>query len=128
MEANCHPDNWLFADWDKEHTKIIGCKDITSSGLPWSQYSFDEAVDGYRGGVAVPFYPDTFEPLYPMGAVLVVDSPLVIAGRYLVIDICPACDDYIHEKGVLFLDFVAKGLPQEVTFWDAVQVSEVIYP
>jgi len=128
MEANCHPDNYLFPDWDAERTKIIGCKDTTASGLPWSQYEQGKAVDGYAGGLAVPFYPDTFSPLYPMGTVLVVDSPMVIAGRYLVIDICSACDDYIHTNGVLFLDFVDDGLPPGVTFWDPVRVSEAIYP
>jgi hypothetical protein len=128
MEANCSPDNYIYPDWDAEKTKIIGCRDTTASGARWSQYLMNKSIDGYKGGLAVPYYPDTLTPLYPMGSVFVVTSPASVAGRYLVIDICPACDDYIHTHGVLFLDFLAEGMPEGVTWWDDVEVSEVIYP
>jgi hypothetical protein len=122
---NCHPDNIVR----NKFGKAIECKDITASGLKWSEYIIFESKNNfYVGGVAVPFYPQTLSPLYPMGSVLVVESPSTLAGRYLVIDICPACDDYYQDKGVLFLDFVARGLPHGVNFWDLVKVSSVEYP
>ena len=127
MEANCHPDNYLYAYWDD--TKIVGCKDITSSGLPWSHYKMYGSKDArYAGGIAVPYYPGTYDPIYPMFSVLHVSQPTIIAGDYLVIDICPGCNLYIETNGVLFLDFVAGGLPDDVTFWDVVFVDSVTYP
>lgn len=130
-EVNCHPDNWI---WNQQNTRVTGCKDITASGLPWSEYVMYNSLD-YMGGVAVPYHPDTCpvfselcQPIYPMGAVLRVTDPPQIAGDYLVVDICPACASYIQSNGVLFLDFLAEGLPPDVNFWDRVEVSEVIYP
>jgi hypothetical protein len=63
-----------------------------------------------------------------MGTIFNVSAPAILAGRYLVMDICPACDDYYLTKNVLFLDFVARGLPAGVTFWDPIQVSSIEYP
>jgi len=126
-KANCHVDNLIRSP---SGDSIIGCKDTTASGEPWSRYIMYETVDTpkYKGGVAVPYYPDTYNPLYPMGSVITVTEPLIIAGDYLVIDICPACNLYVADKGVLFLDFVARGLPDGVNFWTPVTVSQVLYP
>jgi hypothetical protein len=131
-EVNCHSANWI---WNAQNTKVIGCADVTASGLPWSHYIMYDAVNNFAGGVAVPYHPNTCaefselcQPIYPMGAVLRVTEPSQIAGDYLVIDICPACSSYIDSHGVLFLDFLSDGLPPSVNFWDAVKVSEVIYP
>jgi len=125
-KANCHPDNII---WNEAHDRVKGCKDITASGAKWSEHKMYKDVDvRYRGGVAVPYYPDTYNPLYPMFSVITVTSPPIMAGDYLVIDICPACDDYATTKNMLFLDFVAEGLPDGVTFWDEVNVSKVSYP
>ncbi len=122
---NCHPDNVLR----NKQGRAIGCKDTTASGAPWSEYLMYHARDArFVGGVAVPYYPNTYDPIYPMGSILHVVDPTIMAGEYLVIDICPACDDYISSHNVLFLDFVAKGLPEGVTFWDRVTVDTVIYP
>lgn len=130
-EVNCHVDNWI---WNAQSTRVTGCKDVTASGLPWSEYIMYNSLE-YMGGVAVPYHPDTCpvfselcQPVYPMGAVIRVVSPSQIAGDYLVVDICPACSNYVQSHGVLFLDFLAEGLPPDVNFWDAVEVSEVVYP
>jgi len=123
--ANCHPDNIER----NPQGKAIRCKNTSASGLPWRDWIMYKSLDvDFVGGVAVPYYPGTYNPIYPMGAVVVVESPSIIAGRYLVIDICPACDDYVTSNNVLFLDFVAEGLPQGITFWDDVEISSVIYP
>jgi len=137
--VNCHPDNLIYSEWDA--SKVIGCADITASGLPWSNYLYDESYDAkYRGGVAVPFHPDTCPeidkgvlasscvPIYPMLSVIRVTAPIVIAGDYLVVDICPACGAYVYSHQVLFLDFLSRGLPSSVNFWDPVEVVEVVYP
>ena len=122
---NCHPDNVIR----NKMGKAIECKDTTASGEPWSKYLMHHAQDvSLTGGVAVPFYPDTYDPIYPMGTLIHVTSPTIMAGTYRVIDICPACDDYYRTHGVVFLDFLAKGLPEGVTFWDSVKVDSVIYP
>lgn len=135
--ANCHPDNYRF---NEQGNKVIGCRDVTASGKKWSDWMFDSRDDEYRGGIAVPFHPDTCPrleqdildsscvPLYPFGTVLVVDAPPQLAGKYVVVDLCPACGKYIHSDGVLFLDFLMRGLPANVTFWDAVEISEAVYP
>lgn len=124
-KANCHPDNVIY----NASGGVAGCKDTTASGLPWSKYKMFYTSDKrYNGGVAVPYYPNTFNPLYPMGSVVRVTSPEIIAGDYLVIDICPACDDFVTDRNVLFLDFVAIGLPDGVNFWTPVIVSDVFYP
>jgi hypothetical protein len=123
--ANCHPDNIER----NPQGKAIRCKNTSASGLGWRDWLMYSAVDTqYRGGVAVPYYPNTYNPIYPMGATLVINSPPSIAGYYLVMDICPACDDYVLSHNVLFLDFLAKGLPEGVTFWDEVGVQDVVYP
>lgn len=126
-QANCHIDNVLRSP---DGSRVVGCRDTTASGLPWSRFYMYYTTDTpqFVGGVAVPYYPNTYNPLYPMGSVLTVESPSIIAGDYLVIDICPACDDFVFDKNVLFLDFVAKGLPDGVTFWTPVKVSKVLYP
>jgi len=138
-EVNCHVDNWI---WNDQGTKVIGCKDITASGEKWSEFFIDQ-TEGYRGGVAVPYHPDTCQwdeathliidmefcqPIYPMYAVIHVSAPVELEGDYLVIDICPACFAYVHTNSVLFLDFLAEGLPHNVNFWDKVQVDSVRYP
>jgi hypothetical protein len=124
--SNCHPANYEY----NKQGKVTGCMDTSASGLGWRSWMFGKAADmSYRGGVAVPYYPgQTDAILYPFGSRLRVVSPAPIAGDYLVMDICPACDDYYNSHGVLFLDFLMKGLPAGVTWWDEVQVSEVIYP
>lgn len=121
--ANCHPDNILTSNTGK----VNGCKDTTASGEPWSTHLMYKDLQ-YMGGVAVPYYPNTYNPIYPMGSVIHVSSPSIMAGDYLVLDICPACDDYISTHNVLFLDFLARGLPDNVTFWDPVKVDSVVYP
>ncbi|HRJ74677.1 MAG TPA: hypothetical protein PLX90_01705 [Anaerolineales bacterium] len=125
MEVNCHPDNWI---WNNQQTRVIKCKDTTASGAKWSDHLMYEDKHGFAGGVAVPYYPNTLNPIYPMGSVITVTSPPIMAGDYIVIDICPACDDYINEHGVIFLDFLAKGLPDGVNFWSPVSVLKVRYP
>lgn len=123
--VNCHTDNLIYDDMGNP----VECRDTTASGLPWSKYRMYFSTDvRFAGGLAVPYYPGTYDPIYPMGSVVSVTSPSIIAGDYIVIDICPACDDYVAEKGVLFLDFLAKGLPEGVTFWDKVTVVGVRYP
>lgn len=123
--VNCHPDNLLY----NPSGSPVGCKDTTASGLPWSRWRMYRTDDKrFIGGVAVPYYPATYNPLYPLFSVVTVSAPAIIAGDYLVIDICPACDDYVTEHGVLFLDFNAEGLPSGVNFWTEVQVSNVLYP
>lgn len=125
--ANCHPANVLYSP---DGLRVLGCKDTTASGLPWSRFRMFYTTDTpeYMGGVAVPYYPGTLNPLYPMFSVLTVTEPAIIAGDYLVIDICPACDDYADSHGGLFLDFDAIGLPEGVNFWTPVFVSFVRYP
>lgn len=138
MAVNCHPDNWIY---NPQNTKVIGCKDTTASGEPWSRYLMDYTdISDIRGGIAVPFHPDTCprliddiidttcKPIYPMGSIMVITEPALIAGNYIVIDLCPACGKYIYSHGVLFLDFLAKGLPGGINFWDEVEVIDVIYP
>lgn len=123
--VNCHVDNWLYSSTGK----VNGCRDITGSGLPWSAWRYDHALDSaYRGGVAVPYYPDTYNLLYPYGSVFHVTEPPILAGDYLVVDACPGCNLYFQSHGVLFIDFVANGLPPGVNFWDKVVVSDVTYP
>lgn len=135
--ANCHPDNYRF---NEQGNKVIGCKDVTASGEKWSDWMLDSRDDEYRGGIAVPFHPDTCPrlledivdnsclPLYPFGTVLIVSAPAELVGKYVVVDLCPACGKYIYSHDVLFLDFLMRGLPANVTFWDAVEITEVIYP
>jgi hypothetical protein len=123
--VNCHIDNWLYSSTGK----VNGCKDTTASGERWSLWELGSAYDqSYKGGIAIPYYPDTDTLLYPFGTVMHVVSPPIMAGDYVVMDICPACDDYFQSHGVIFLDFVSKGLPQDVNFWDKIEVSEVTYP
>jgi hypothetical protein len=121
--ANCHPDNVLRS----KTGRVNGCKDTTASGEPWSKHLMYQD-DQYMGGVAVPYYPNTYNPIYPMGSVIRVTSPAIMAGDYIVIDICPACDDYVSSHDALFLDFLARGLPEGVTFWEKVAVESVRYP
>lgn len=134
--TNCHPDNYRYRD-----SGSVYCLDTTASGEKWSSWFMDKAwQEGYKGGVAVPFNPDTcprndeliFDvtcvPLYPMYSDLIVESPATIAGVYKVVDICPACGAYIQSHGVLFLDFLAEGMPPDVTWWSPVEVSQVVYP
>jgi hypothetical protein len=123
--TNCHPDNIER----NLQGKAIRCKNTSASGLGWRDWIFNQAIDhDYRGGVAVSYYPDTLVPLYPYGTEIIVSSPPIMAGKYLVMDLCPACDDYVRSHDVLFLDFIMRGLPDGVTFWDAVKVESVIYP
>lgn len=123
--VNCHPDNWVYNDYGK----VKGCKDTTNSGQPWSHWQYGASWDNYyRGGIAVPYYPDTLDPLYPMGTVFTVDAPAEMAGNYMVVDICPGCDNYYADKGVLFIDFLADGLPRGINFWTPIHVSQVFYP
>ena len=125
-KVNCHEGNWI---WNDLHTKVIGCKNTSASGLPWKDYLlYHSNVDEFAGGVAVPYFPGSYDPIYPMGTIIKIDSPSIMAGDFLVMDICPGCDDFFSDKGVLFLDFVAKGLPEGVNFWDVVRVVSVRYP
>lgn len=128
--VNCHEANWIYND---QKTRVIGCKNTTASGLPWKEYMMDrsEHID-FRGGIAVPVYPEmpvSWEfALYPAGTVLTISSPVQIAGDYLVIDLCGGCNAYAASHGVMFVDFVAKGLPEGVNFWDSVVIESVRYP
>ena len=124
--VNCHTDNLIYNDMN---TKVIGCKNTSASGLPWKDFVMYHSVyPEYIGGVAVPYFPGSYDPIYPMGSIIKIESPTIMAGDYLVMDICPGCDDFFTDKGVLFLDFLAKGLPENVTFWDPVRVVSVRYP
>ncbi|NOH00628.1 MAG: hypothetical protein HND47_00960 [Chloroflexi bacterium] len=128
--VNCHQANWIY---NPQETRVIGCKDTTASELPWSQYIMDDsAFIEYRGGVAVPTYPDhevSWEnALYPALTVLHVSAPEQIAGDYLVVDLCGGCNAYAASHGVMFLDFLAYGLPTGVNFWDPVIIDSVRYP
>lgn len=124
-KANCHVDNLLY----NQTGRVIGCKDTTASGERWSLWRmFYASNKSFMGGVAVPYYPGTSNPLYPMYSIIHVSAPNIITGDYMVIDICPACDDYASDKNVLFLDFDALGLPDGVTFWTPVKVDRVTYP
>lgn len=123
--ANCHVENLVM----NEAGKIVDIKDNTACETTWKDkfmYEFDD--DRFRGSVAVPYLPGTLDMIYPCGSVLHVSSPGIIAGDYLVTDICPGCDDFASSKNVLFLDFLARGLPEAVTFWDKVTVDRVTYP
>lgn len=85
--ANCHPANWS----DERQS----CADVTASGLPWTAY--------IGRGVAIP--PSRWDAWRL--CVLTVLYPPTIAGDYLIIDVCPACEqgDYLD-----FLDS-AQRLP-----------------
>lgn len=123
--ANCAADNVEV----NPYGKVTGCKDTTASGQSWkSHIMYHDLTSFYNGGVAVPFVPDTLTPIFPFGTVLRVDAPSSIAGRYLVIDLCGACDDYYQSNGVLFLDFVAKGMPVGLNWWVPVVVGDIVYP
>ncbi|MCK6566973.1 MAG: hypothetical protein HUU12_02485 [Anaerolineales bacterium] len=128
-EVNCHPDNWIYSPYGN----VIGCKNITASGEPWKSYLMDQSdFIEFRGGVAVPVYPDMQVDwkyaLYPAGSILTISSPIQIAGDYLVIDLCGGCNAYASSHGVMFLDFLAEGLPNGINFWDSVVIEKVTYP
>ena len=78
---NCHADNWT----------VEGCKDITPLGVKWSEYM--------GRGVAVPF---SWRARLPLGSMIEVLQPSVIAGRYTVLDYCIGCD----KPGYVYLDFL----------------------
>lgn len=127
--ANCHVDNLVM---DAKSGNIVDVVDTTACEVGWKDkfmYEMEASSNGrYKGSIAVPYYPDTTNPIYPCGASVHVESPSIMAGDYLVTDYCPACDDYVASHNVLFIDFLAKGLPEGVTFWDKVVVSQVLYP
>jgi hypothetical protein len=125
LGVNCHQSNY---EYNKFGTPV-SCANTSASGLPWRDYLFGRSRDPhYVGGVAVPYYPGTRNPIYPMRAVVTVTSPAIIAGDWLVMDICPACGDYQSSYGVLFLDFLSNGMPQGINFWSPVTISKVVYP
>jgi len=85
LGPNCHPANLLPQG---------GCKDTTSSGLPWSHY---------RGrGVAIPL---TWQGTVPLLSVIRVLLPVEMMGDYLVIDYCGLCTKAEY-PGLIWLDFL----------------------
>jgi hypothetical protein len=81
---NCHSANW----------SDDGCADVTASGLPWSKWL----------GRAVALHPDMLAAC-PLGSVLRVYYPDVIAGDYLVLDVCPGC----ASDNRYWVDFLARS-------------------
>jgi hypothetical protein len=102
--VNCHGDNW------NETTKT--CKDITSSGYPWSHF--------LDRGVAI--HPSLIDR-YPFGTIFHVHYPPALRGDYIVIDLCSGC---IRDgsPNLVWLDFLSGFQRAD---WAFPVVVEVIY-
>ena len=82
---NCHSANWDGS----------ACRDTTASGIKWSEYMYH--------AVAIP--PEWLSTIW-YGSTITVISPEILAGRYVVIDICQACSSNIWPDGMSRLDFL----------------------
>lgn len=93
--VNCHEDNWQNGR----------CKDTTASGMSWRN----------NLGKALAIHPD-FLDILPYGSVIKITSPAVIAGDYMVIDLCGGC----NINGYYYFDFLFSEMPVGVNWSDPV--------
>lgn len=101
LGPNCHPDNVI---------DDLYCKDITASGLPWSQY--------IGRGVAIPIQ---WADKIPLLSKIRVYNNLDMQGEYLVLDYCGDC---IKPEGHIYFDFL-DNRPR--LNWTVPLLVEVIY-
>jgi hypothetical protein len=101
--VNCHS-----ANWDGKH-----CADTTASGIKWSDYI----------GKAVAVPPSWYCLGLGYGSILRVLTPAVLAGDYLVIDLCSGCESSNWDDGNFRMDFLDTS--QKLTWAYPVEVVVV---
>lgn len=98
---NCSPENW--------HDNF--CEDVTSCGLPWTDY--------IGRGVAVPL---EWREIMPCGTTVRVHTPVEMVGDFIVLDYCGDC---IKKEGHIYFDFLDNRARLN---WTVPMLVEIILP